>query len=78
MAAGDRSAAEGIRARARLQADEAVAKSQDSLFTAVEGMDKAVLVELCVSLSEMTQSIYFDREKSRQDQQAWLQRLRTR
>jgi hypothetical protein len=51
------------------EASEAIiAKSQDLLYTTVENMDKAVLVELSTALGGLVQSMYIEREIVKQEE----------
>lgn len=45
-----------------------IAKSQDLLYTTVENMDKAVLVELSTALGGLVQSMYIEREIVKQEE----------
>lgn len=52
------------------QAEELIEASQDKLFDTVEGMDKSVLVELSTALGGLVQSMFIDRETTKQRMQA--------
>jgi cellobiose-specific phosphotransferase system component IIA len=49
-------------------ADEIIAKSQDLLYEKVSTMDKAVLVELSTALGGLVQSMFIERELTKQDE----------
>lgn len=52
------------------QAEELIEASHDKLFDTVEGMDKSVLVELSTALGGLVQSMFIDRETTKQRMQA--------
>ncbi len=50
------------------ESDAIIERSQEVLYDTVEGMDKAVLVELCTALGGLVQTMYIEREKMKQDE----------
>lgn len=48
--------------------EQIIIRSQDALYDAVEKMDKAVLVELSTALGGLVQSMYIEREMSKQEE----------
>ena len=48
--------------------EQIILRSQDALYSAVESMDKAVLVELSTALGGLVQSMYIERELSKQEE----------
>ena len=62
--------AEAAEEEAAAQAEELIEASHDKLFDTVEGMDKSVLVELSTALGGLVQSMFIDRETTKQRMQA--------
>lgn len=60
----------GSEEEAAAQAEELIEASHDKLFDTVEGMDKSVLVELSTALGGLVQSMFIDRETTKQRMQA--------
>jgi hypothetical protein len=48
-------------------ANDIVEKTQDELYSQLEAMDKAVLVELATALGGLVQSLFIDREMIKQE-----------
>jgi len=63
-------AGSGNEEEAAAQAEELIEASHDKLFDTVEGMDKSVLVELSTALGGLVQSMFIDRETTKQRMQA--------
>jgi hypothetical protein len=57
------------------ESEVVIERSQEELYDTVEGMDKAVLVELCTALGGLVQTMYIEREKMKKEE---LERQRRR